>query len=148
MFNEELDKACTLAVNYLSRYYKTKSELGAYLTKKKVSKDIIDKVATKCEEYGYLNDNSYAQNFADFKKNSHSARQIRFELLRKGVDEKIVDTLEFDDKTAIKNLANKYMAKKEKTKENELKLKNFLARKGFKYDDIKSVTGETDENWD
>jgi len=148
LFDSDLEKACSMAVNYLSRYYKTKNELDAYLTKKKVSKDIIKQVIVKCEEYGYLNDEKYALSYCEFKKSSRSSRQIKFDLGRKGVDQKIIEHLEFDDRAAVKNLADKYMAKKEKTKENTLKLKNFLARKGFKFDDINSVVGENNENWD
>lgn len=136
VFDEQFDKACSMAAGYLSRYSKTKAELKEYLKKKKIEEKYIDSVAAKCEEYGYLNDKSFAKNYVEFKGKSHSERQIKFNLLRKGIDEDVVSGLDFDDAAATLRLAQKFFAKKERTSENILKLKSSLARKGFGFEDI------------
>lgn len=138
----EREKATAMAVNYLSRYQKTKKELLTYLEKKQVDKKLAREVADKCQEYGYINDLSYAKMYTDIKKRANSRRKIVFELKNKGISEELIENLEFNDGEAVDTIVKKHFDKNKSDEKNTKKLVATLARKGFSYDDIKRAVSK------
>lgn len=152
---EEQQKCDQTAVKYLSRFYKSKSEVKAYLLKKGFLEDCANKTIAKCEEYGYLNDQNFAKNFTLSKMHTCSKKQIEFELKNKGIDKwqsaEFLDKV--DEEQTINYLALKYFKSREKSYENITKFKASLFRKGFSYEKINGVCakifeGSDQDDWD
>ncbi len=151
------DKVVALnkTVKYMQSALKTTKQIRDYLRKKEYSKIVVDYVIDKLNEYKYLDDEAYAQAYINTYGAKQGKLKLKASLLNKGVSAKIADELletyesNIDDimKLAIKKLGNK-----PKTYENLTKTMNFLASRGYEYDDIKKVINQlkenNDESWD
>ena len=70
---ENGDYACfNRGLNALEKSMKTKKMLKDYLREKGYPKTCIDKACDKLTEYGYINDESYCENYIISYKNSKS----------------------------------------------------------------------------
>lgn len=142
IFKAEYSLALNKALNYISKSMHTKSQLVKYLNGKQYSKKIVDAVMDKLTEYGYVDDLSYASQFAELKKQNSGKRKIAFELKQKGVDNKfideVLDKIE-DESEACLRVAEKYI----KGRQVDLKLRQsayrYLVSKGFDYETVKEV---------
>jgi len=141
-----LESEKTIALNKTAKYMqsslKTTKQIRDYLTKKGYEKVTIDYVVEKLKEYNYLDDEAYARSFAKTYKNKYGQYKLKEKLRSKGISENMADeSLKEIDNTdeIIYNIAIKYMAKKEPTIENYIKLNRFLASRGFGFDDIRHV---------
>lgn len=157
-----LESEKTIALNKTAKYMqsalKTTKQIRDYLTKKGYERITIDYVVDKLREYNYLDDEAYARSFAKTYKNKYGEFKLKEKLRSKGINENIADeSLKEIDNTdeIIYNIAIKYMAKKEPTSENYIKLNRFLASRGFGFEDIKHVINklkkdgeEEDVGWD
>lgn len=126
------------ANNYLGANLKTRKQLKDYLVKKSFDKKIIDKVLNKLDEYGVINDKTFANAFISSNQNKFSKRVMQQKLISKGIKkEEFEENLtEFNDRELCVNFATKFMKNKimdDKTKE---KLIRHLQYKGFNFDDI------------
>lgn len=126
------------ANNYLGASLKTKKQLKDYLAKKQFASSTINKVLDKLNEYGVINDKTFADAFIRSNENKFSKRVIQQKLLSKGIKkEEFVDALtECDDRELCVYFATKFMKNKimdDKTKE---KLLRHLQYKGFNFNDI------------
>ena len=136
--------AMHLCLNLLDRSAKTKKEIFEYLAQKGFENDVAQSVTTKLENYGYLDDQKYAENFALYKKNK-GKKALRFELKLKGVDEEIINSvLEKieNQKDVILGLAQKFLKNKKPAPDLRQKLFRHLAGKGFEFEEINSVITE------
>ena len=133
-----LDKAMT----FLSGSVKTEKQTRDYLKDKGYTYAVINYVADKLKEYGFLNDGYYAKRFAESYSDKKGVRLIKNELRKKGVSE---DDAELavadigDQAEAALVIAEKYMRGKERDLKTRQKLYRHLLSKGFTYDDAKSA---------
>lgn len=143
------------AVSYLEKFSKTKRGIIDYLKKKGYDKDTIEKTCEKLDEYGFINDRLYAENYIKTFITKKSKKAIKFDLKNKGVNEHIIDKLlseidEDEEKKTVLMLAKKYTKNKEIDQKIKQKCKNYLFSKGFSYDlcnyAVESLGGE-DEDW-
>ena len=133
-----------LCLNLLDRSAKTKKEILDYLLGKGISMSVAKNVSKKLEDYGYIDDQKYAENFALYKKNK-GKKALRFELKMKGVDEEIINgVLEKieSQKDVIFTLAQKFLKNKKPAPDLKQKLFRHLASKGFEFEEINSVITE------
>ena len=87
---ENGDYACfNRGLNALEKSMKTKKMLRDYLREKGYPKNCIDKACEKLAEYGYINDESFCENFIISYRNQKSKRKMKYDLLSKGVKEEI-----------------------------------------------------------
>ena len=126
------------ANNYLGANLKTQKQLKDYLTKKQFTKETIYKVLDKLNEYGVINDKTFANAFINSNQNKFSKRIMQQKLISKGIKkEEFDETLaEYNDRELCVTFATKFMKNKimdDKTKE---KLLRHLQYKGFNFDDI------------
>lgn len=157
-----LESEKTIALNKTAKYMqsalKTTKQIRDYLSKKGYEKITIDYVVDKLKEYNYLDDEAYARSFAKTYKNKYGEYKLKEKLRSKGIADGIAEeSLKEIDNTdeIIYNIAVKYMAKKEPTNENFIKLNRFLASRGFGFEDIKHTInklkndGENEDvSWD
>ena len=133
--------AMHLCLNLLDRSSKTKKEILEYLLSKGISTDVAQKVSKKLEDYGYIDDQKFAENFVLYKKNK-GKKALRFELKMKGVDEEIINgVLEKieNQKDVILSLAQKFLKNKKPALDLKQKLFRHLASKGFEFEEINQV---------
>jgi regulatory protein len=141
---KETKLAFDKAVDYLSKNMKTQKEIYNYLIAKKFSEDISNSVVDKLVSYKYLNDEDYCKVYVDYNLKNKGAKKIKFELLKKGVNENIInselESVDLDRQIeGAKTLASKYMKNKEWDLKNKNKLYNHLLSKGYDYETIQNA---------
>lgn len=122
----------------------TRTKLGA--VKKGVSKELTERVFDRLVQKGYVDDEKFARFWVENRnqRKGSSMRKLSAELSAKGVDRTIIDTLidetDRDDQTEL----TKIIAKKRGRYDDEQKFMAYLARQGFRYDDIKEALKRED----
>jgi len=141
----DFGKSYIRAVDLISRRQRSEKEIRDYAWKKQWTPEIRDRVVQRLKERRYLNDERFAESFVRSRTNNRnfSKRKMQLELIKKGIGQEIIERVlaesEFDELESLKNL----VAKKRGQYESDQKLIQYLARQGFRYDDIKRVLGET-----
>lgn len=120
------------------------------LIKKKFSTNEISQTVKKLKEYGYINDETFAERLIESGKKKLIGRiKLSFDIYKKGINKQFADELigKFYTKEEEKDIAvkalNKKMVSLIKYKENDLifkkKLYDFLQRRGFSSDIIEGI---------
>lgn len=145
VFESEVQSAFEKACDYISMRSHSKFELKRKLLLKGFESEVVLKAIAKLEEYGYISDEVFANEFVKSSGNL-SKKMIEFKLKEKGIDKGIIERttalvgrdleLESCEKETKKYLSGKNPADK------NLRQKLFasLARKGFDFDTIKAAT--------
>lgn len=119
--------------------------------RQKLSKDYgeeaVDAAIQKLYEIRLLDDEKFAQKYADALSQKHlSQRQIVMKLRQKGIDRDLtsetVEDLNLDEKEEIRALINKKYIRKLSDDRDLRRTIAALQRRGFAYSDIKSVINE------
>ncbi|MHB1661074.1 MAG: regulatory protein RecX [bacterium] len=120
----------------------SEKQIAEKLIKKGFSTEGIGKAIKKLKEYGYLNDEAFAERLIENGKRKLIGRiKLSYELYRKGINKSLIDELieKFYAEDEERGVAVKAMDKKKvsliKYRENELifkkKLYDFLQSRGF-----------------
>lgn len=139
---ENGDYACfNRGLNALEKSAKSEKMLKTYLKEKGYPISCINKAIEKLKEYGYVNDEVYAENFISTYISSKSKRKMKYDLMAKGISQEIIEnkleTIDKDDeREKCVKFAEKYMKNREFDLKTKQKLYNHLAGKGFDYDEI------------
>lgn len=108
-------------------------------------------VADKMVQLGLVNDERFARDFAEelFAKKKFAPKRVEYELLQKGIDRDIIDTvieeLTPDPEEQIRSLIEKKYRNKIYDKVSRRKTANALAALGYSYYDINSVLSEYED---
>lgn len=148
---DNLVKAKNDALKYIERSYKTEKELREKLYKKGYDETTVQRVVVFLKEYNFLNDAKYAEMFIKDKQKSSGKNKLKYELIKKGINEEIIQeytskldtTVESD--TAETLAAKKYQTiiKRETDKRKIYeKLMRFLVSKGFSWEIAKKAIGK------
>lgn len=137
---ENGDYACfNRGLNAIEKSMKTRKMLRDYLREKGYPKQCIDRACDKLIEYGYINDESFCENFILSYKNQKSRRKIKYDLLSKGVNEEIIDAKlgemiddEGEEEKCLR-LAKKYLNGKAFDIKTKQKFYNHMAGKGYEF---------------
>jgi len=138
---EEFREARNKGLYYLQFSGKTENEMRKKLAEQGFSPASVDDAILFLKHYRYLDDEDYARRYVE--KNSHkkSIRQMKYDLLQKGMKDALVELvledLDVDETEQIMG----FLKKKNYDPEDPDPLKRqkiyaFLARKGFSYDAI------------
>lgn len=133
------------ALYYLKSSDKTVSQMRTKLKEGYYPEDIIEKVIEFLERYGYLDDYRFAQNFVSYNKHRKSIQRMKSDLCLKGIEKSIIEDVLMDslqDGDTEEYLIEAYCKKKVKNNMDEKecnKILMSLMRKGFKYENAKSV---------
>lgn len=137
------------ALYILQRGDKTEHELKLKLSQNGYSDSVIQEILAFLKEYGYIDDFRYAFRYKEYKSKSRSCRQIKGELIRKGIPSHMIKELfeeQPEEYIAIKLLIEKKRIDVSSVEQEELrKLINFLLRKGFPYEQVMQVIRECRE---
>lgn len=135
------------ALYYLKTSDKTSSQMRKKLSEGFYPKDVIDKIIQFLEEYKYIDDLRYANQYVQYNIKRKSLNQIKNDLRQKGICREDLDNVLLEVEDNIEgnpqtDIIRKYILKKHKT-DLDIKEKNkivmALVRKGFRFDDIISV---------
>lgn len=132
----------------LEKSSKTKKMLIQYLKERGYPKVSVEKAVNKLVKYGYVNDESFCENYILSYKNVKSKKKLKFDLLTKGVSVEIIEQklneLLDDEDERLKGLkyAEKFMKNKDFDLKNKQKLFNHLVSKGFDYYLISNIWEE------
>ena len=147
------------ALSTLERGAKTEKQIRDYLLSKGFLEKSVENAILKLKEYGYVDDEAYAENYIKTYSRSKGKNRLKKELLLKGISSNIIsyklDEL-FDKEEEYKNcetICQKYLKGKEKSLKTKQKAFNHLLNKGFGFDVVKNVVGKCfleveDESWD
>ncbi len=141
-----LKRAKLRALHLLDDMARTESQLRQKLKNGEYTPDIIDQAVDYVKSYGYLNDEAYARDFIETRKNKKSRQELYGLLMQKGLDKKLVQQAlddvygEEDAKYAIRLLMQKRHFDPETADESERqKFLSYLVRKGFSYEDVREI---------
>lgn len=144
-----LKRAKLRAMHLLTDTAKTEKGLREKLRQGHYPEDIIEQAMDYVRSFGYLDDRKYAESFVLSRKESKSRKEIYAALLQKGVSaEQIQEVLdevyaEEGEREAIRKLILEKHVDVLQANEEELhKLYGYLARKGFRYEEIRKAIEE------
>lgn len=132
------------AMYLLEKMDRTEKQLRDKLAESGYSGDLIDEAVEYVRSYHYIDDRRYARNYIRYRQESKSRILLKNELLQKGVSSHIVDeAMEEEYHVDPCDLINRWLEKKDcpRAGENpakERKICQFLMRKGFSWEDIRS----------
>lgn len=140
-----LKRAKLRAMHLLADMARTEAGLRQKLKQNLYPEDIVEEAVNYVRSFGYLDDYKYAENFIISKKDSKSRKEIYAMLCEKGVSGDKIDLAfescyEDGEQEAIRKLICRKNIDIEHASEQEMnKLYGYLARKGFRYEDIRRV---------
>jgi len=137
------------ALRYLGYRARTRKEITGKL--EEYPEEIVNEVLAMLEEYGYVDDLKFAEEYADarVRNKGYGKLRLRQELREKGVDPLAIDTvlseLEFDEvESAVEKLRRK--ASGSLTEKEKKRYSGYLERQGFGYDVIRQAFKRYEED--
>lgn len=141
------------AVNLLTYKWRSVAELRERLLEKDwTNAETVDAVIAKLEEYGYLNDEQFARDFAasQIRQKPVGKRVLRQKLAQKKVSKETADAAlerlfeETPETELVEIAARKRLRLKGKpeTREDAKKFYDYLLRQGFSYDAVRDKMRE------
>lgn len=129
-----------------TRATKYKSRTGEIKEREGVSESLTERVFTRLEQKGYINDESFARYWVENRNQTKgtSQRKLQAELQAKGVPRQIIDTALASTERSDADELMKIIAKKRNKYADQQKFMMYLARQGFGFDDIKSALAADD----
>jgi len=156
----QFGKLYTRALEYALTRPRSQKEMRDYLYRKTrdtrtkngeirkgVSIELTQRVFDRLLEKGRLDDEAFARFWIENRnvRKGSSARKLQAELQAKGVDRSIIErALGASERTDSDEL-RKIIAKKARRYDDEQKLKAYLMRQGFRYDDIQAALQDDQE---
>lgn len=135
------------ALHIIEKAYKTEKQIVEKLLVKGYEKTTIDKVILFLKEYNFLDDSKFAEMYIKEKLGSQGRNKIKYSLIQKGLDESIIkEKLQNIDKEkeedSLEKLGrSKYeqlIKREEDTRKIYKKLGDYLMRRGYPWEDVKS----------
>lgn len=138
-----IKRARKRAMFLLEKMDRTESQLRDKLRQGFYGDDIIEDAISYVKGYHYIDDTRYSRTYVRCQKERKSKRQIKVDLLQKGVDREVVDAAiesEYEAQNE-QELILKWIEKRHYSIENsdikeKQKMYQFLMRKGFRSEDI------------
>lgn len=141
-----IKRARKRAMFLLEKMDRTESQLRNKLRQGFYGEDLIDDAIAYVKKYHYIDDNRYAQTYVRYQKERKSKRQIKMDLMQKGVDREIIEQAieaEYEPESEQELILKWIEKRKYKIGESDIKEKQkmyqFLMRKGFRLEDILHV---------
>lgn len=94
----EISATLEKAYNILAHGLYTRKEIRERLLRKKCNPHIVDKVIKKLISLNYLNDEKYLEEYLNYAKvKGYGPKKIKSELIKKGINDKLISTIIFDN---------------------------------------------------
>ena len=131
------------AVDLISRRLRSEKEIRDYAKRKQWTATNTERVIERLKNHGYLNDKVFAEAFVRSRQSTerYSKRRIERDLRQKGIAPNIIQQV-LPDESSDKNAIIKLVQKKASRYDDVNKLKAYLIRAGFNYDDVNQAINE------
>ncbi len=141
------DKLYNRALRWVAMRPRSRWEVQFYLERKLASPTLIEQTLNKLSNIGLIDDEKFARAYVNDRRllRPTSRRKMSLELRKKRVPDEIVEAAlgieHSEEKTAL--LSTIVTKRRQSKYQDDLKLTQYLARQGFRYDDIKSALEES-----
>lgn len=143
------DKAFGKLMDLISRRPRSVWEAQDYLRRKEYDEGLIERVIARVTQLGYLDDVAFAQRWVENRRllKPISRQKLLYELRQKRVSDEAIelalaeDAKENDERATLRTLVER----KRRQYPDSQRLMQYLARQGYKYDDIKAVLSEPED---
>ncbi len=127
-----------------TRATKYKSRTGDLKERAGVAREITERVYDRLVEKGYIDDEKFARWWVENRnlRKGTSRRKLQAELAAKGVPGSVVSVVLTETTRSDGDELSKMIEKKRAKYPDEQKLIAYLARQGFRYDDIQAALNE------
>lgn len=131
------------AVDLISRRLRSEKEIRDYAKRKQWTATNTERVIERLKNHGYLNDKVFAEAFVRSRQSTerYSKRRIERDLRQKGIAPNIIKQV-LPDESSDKNAIIKLVQKRASRYDDVNKLKAYLIRAGFNYDDVNQAISE------
>lgn len=131
------------AVDLISRRLRSEKEMRDYAKRKQWTTTNTERVIERLKNHGYLNDKVFAEAFVRSRQSTekYSKRRIVRDLRQKGIAPNIIKQV-LPDESSDRNVIIKLVQKKASRYDDVNKLKAYLFRAGFNYDDVNQAINE------
>lgn len=139
------------AIYYLTFRDRSRKELEDKLKEKGYDASEIETAIQKLTDYGYINDERYVCTYIKSQMKGKGKRRIIMELNGKGVDSELTQSVfsdvAYDETEAISDLLQRRYSNLDFEDDAQVRrMYAFFARRGFRYEDIRSVVSEYRKN--
>lgn len=150
--DSECRRAAEKAMSLLLFRDRTRRELADRLRREGFSEPALQEAMGYVEQFGYINDARYAENYIMFQKGKRSRKEMIYRLTEKGIDRELISrALEEDGYDGEEEAIMRAVAKKLRgreigrlSEEERRKIMMSLARKGYDYHAVKKVFSQLD----
>ncbi len=135
------DKVYGLALRYAMLRPRSEWEVQSYLRRKQSAPALSEKILSKLSKLNLIDDSKFARAWVDNRRllRPTSKRKLQQELRAKRVGDDAINQALAADDADEQQILRALITKKRARYPDNLKLMQYLARQGFKYDDIKAV---------
>ena len=146
-------KAQDTALHYIGYKMRTVKEIRIKLAEKEFSEEVIEKVITFLEKYGYADDREYCRKYIreKLRMKPKSGYALKIELKQRGISSRIIDEVMAQTEVDEEGDAFRWLERKSRgiwppqDDKQKKKLYDFLLRKGYSYDIIGEAFRQMDE---
>lgn len=147
-----MPRARERALYLLQSQSRTRAQIQRKLAGDGYPREVIERIMGFLEEYRFVDDDSYAENYLSLNGGRKSRRQILYELQQKGIDQetaaRALEETPLDEEASARGLLEKKLkGRTQITWDEKRKLGAFLGRKGYSFEVIRRVLDrlETEE---
>lgn len=132
-------------LHLLASMERTEAQVVRKLTDNGYPREVIQRVIDFAKAYGYLDDKRFAASYVRESRNRKSSAYMKAELMQKGISSDVIHNIFQEDEVGDDEERIRYWVEKKQVdiqNSDEVQLRKFymfLARKGFKGDDIARV---------
>lgn len=151
----QLQKSLEKALNFAMVRPRSEREIVGWFIRKKVANEYHDRIFEKLKKYDLIDDEKFARWWVDQRQNFRPkskkvlSQELRIKGIKKEIVEKVLGEIKIDEGTLASELIGKNLYKWEKFDKFVARKKKteYLARKGFSWDVIKTAIGnQIDDN--
>lgn len=143
------DKLYNQTLRYVAMRPRTRWEIEFYLERKKADSPLQSLILNKLSKVGLVDDEKFARAYVSDRRllRPTSRRKLTAELRKKHVADDIIQAALGNETEDEQHALHEVIVRKRKqTKyQDDTKLMQYLARQGFRYDDIKSALATNEE---
>lgn len=145
-----LERAHSMALNYLSYRPRSEAEMRDYLEGKEFVGPVVEEVLDRLKRVGLVDDAAFARYWRDNRARfrPRGRRMLRYELGQKGLSSDAIEEAldEYDEEAAVRKAAQEQLRRLKHLPPDERRRRLFsrLARRGFSYDLIQETLAALD----